>query len=74
MPSAPSVGSANAGQPPERMKKQLTEAQRRAQRPSTLVDHLMDPSSTWTHAVTGAQAPSNLNRKEKDWAAIVGSI
>ncbi|CAK0825167.1 unnamed protein product, partial [Prorocentrum cordatum] len=74
MPSAPSVGSINAGQPSERKKKQQTVAQRRAQRPLTLVDHLMDPSSTWTCAVTGAQIPSNLNRKEKGWAAIVGSI
>eukprot|EP00959_Pyramimonas_sp_CCMP1952_P182771 3822171-Pyramimonas_sp.AAC.1 len=45
--TAPSVGSASAGQPPERKNKLLTEAQRRSQRPLAMVDHLMDSSSTW---------------------------
>ncbi|CAK0883896.1 unnamed protein product, partial [Prorocentrum cordatum] len=53
-------------------KKERTEAQRRASRPTTMGEQLGDHQQ-WAYAATGAPVPQSMARGQRSWAALVGA-
>ncbi|CAK0800561.1 unnamed protein product, partial [Prorocentrum cordatum] len=54
-------------------KKEPTETQKRAGRPSTMGDQLGDTQQQWTCAATGTAVPQGLTRTERAGAALTGA-